>query len=374
MGFQPFGPQGFVLYVHVCVLYVCVQMKTLKPDKWKLILQRSFLWLFFFHTSGFKLFLFQEQFLSWLKAAEHDKWMCLCAADVSLWLYVCTVLLMVDRMEERRGAEEAGCYFYCQMSSMYLKPCVKDSCVCVNVCVCVCLPSRLDFFSAYQLLAQNFGFRVHGKEYKSCATQSFVESAARLLLNKSQAITEYNPFHILYLLHKMQLLWFKNSPAMPRHFSSFFFLTWTSNCITLRTLLEMWFHLSGKDLMRFLYRWWHNVTALSQDVAPPESSSLPPAAPLDQAIWTVARRSPNQYDIKTSIHSAHTHKHTVICACRSAYSQRKHQQSQIKDTLLCTILCAISFCGWKHCKITDLFCFYCEDVYIEQRALVNGMY
>lgn len=179
-----------------------------------------------------------------------------------------------------------------------------------------------------------------------------MEPAARLLLNKSQAITEYNPFHILYLLHKMQLPWFKNSPAMPRQYL-FIFLTWTSNCITLRTLLEMWFHLSGKDLMRFLYRWWHNVTALSQDVAPPESSSLPPAAPLTfsgvKAIWTVARRSPNQCDIKTSIQ---WRTHTLISVRVRAHPHRH------SDTLLCTFLSAVSFCGWKHRKkITDIFMF-----------------
>lgn len=36
------------------------------------------------------------------------------------------------------------------------------------------LPSRLDFFSVYLHFTQNFSLRVHGKEYKSCTTQSLV--------------------------------------------------------------------------------------------------------------------------------------------------------------------------------------------------------
>ncbi len=92
-----------------------------------------------------------------------------------------------------------------------------------------------------------------------------------------------------------------------------FFCDLSKQPITLHSVLKMWFLSVRKDLMRLHYRWWNNVTELSQDVAPRESSSLPPAAPLAfsgaKAVWTAARRSANQCEIKTSIQWL-THTHT----------------------------------------------------------------
>lgn len=258
MGFQPSAPQGFVFHACACVCVICdcAISSSSRRRLWSLInenwsYKETSLGFFIPTFLGLSYSCFQEQFLSWLKAAAHDKWMCLSVLQMLVCGRVCVCAQQL--MEELRGAQEAGCYIFCQMSSMYLKPCVKDSCVCINVkrvcvylcvCVCVCVPVRLEFFSAKQLLAQIFSFHVHGKKYKSCTTQSLVKSAAWPLLNKSKAITEHNPFHILWLLRKMRLLRFKILRAVPPH--CFFFLTWTSNYITLRAFLEMWFHLSGR--------------------------------------------------------------------------------------------------------------------------------
>lgn len=159
-----------------------------------------------------------------------------------------------------------------------------------------------------------------------------------------------------------------------------FFCDLSKQPITLHSVLKMWFLSVRKDLMRLHYRWWNNVTELSQDVAPRESSSLPPAAPLAfsgaKAVWTAARRSANQCEIKTSIQWL-THTHNDICTRTSADARRKHQHSQVNDTLLSLFLCAMSSFGREKMLQNGRFFFLScreEAEYLEQQALVNDVY
>lgn len=81
--------------------------------------------------------------------------------------------------------------------------------------VSFCLPDETSFELSSTLPQISVG-DVNGMEYKSRATQSM--STALLLLNKSQAITGYNPFQILRLCRGCSCYSFKNSPAVPHFF------------------------------------------------------------------------------------------------------------------------------------------------------------
>lgn len=130
--------------------------------------------------------------------------MSFCAADVSVGGCTC-VADGGGWWGGGWGAQEAGCYIFCQMSSMYLKPCVKGSCVCVSVksvyvCVCVffCLPDQTSF--RLSSILPKISVCMSMGRNTNHAQQSLVElleSTALLLLNKTQAITEHNPFQIL---------------------------------------------------------------------------------------------------------------------------------------------------------------------------------
>lgn len=138
MGLQPAAPLGFVFCT--CVSVYSSSSFRAKGRLWSPIRHKEswshtetfrgftlFMQLFFFLSLlGPELTSFQLQLLSWLKAAARDKWMCLfVAADVSLRA------LRRRRRGAVMGAQETGCYSVCQMSSMYLKPCVKGSCGCI---------------------------------------------------------------------------------------------------------------------------------------------------------------------------------------------------------------------------------------------------
>lgn len=59
----------------------------------------------------------------------------------------------------------------------------------------------------------------------------------------------------------------------------FFVLFWKGKFIPLQSVLKMCLHLSVRwDVMWLPCQWWNNVTELSQDDAPKESSSFLPAA------------------------------------------------------------------------------------------------
>lgn len=116
-----------------------------------------------------------------------------CAADVSL----------CGRGNEddwgRRGHERQAV-----TSSVRCPPCISSHVsravvvVCVKMCMWVVffLPSGLDLFSAWLHFAPEFQFGMSMGRNTNYAQHNPV-SAALLLLNKSQAITDYNPFQIL---------------------------------------------------------------------------------------------------------------------------------------------------------------------------------
>lgn len=200
--------------VHACT--TCrffTQRKTLRDNetlshketscRLALFMQLLLLLFFFCTCMGPELSLFQLQFLSWLKAAAHDKRMCLfCAADVSL----------CGRGNEddggRRGNEDGGgggtrgrlLHRLSDVLHVSQAMCQGQLWLCMwRLYVYVggfFLPSRLDLFSAWLHFAPEFQFGMSMGRNTNYAQHNPV-SAALLLLNKSQAITGYNPFQIL---------------------------------------------------------------------------------------------------------------------------------------------------------------------------------
>lgn len=118
---------------------------------------------------------------------EHDsrlkrttkKCVFMCSRCYSVPLCVCRA---ADAEEEEGGRVRQAV-----TSFVRCPPCISNhvSRIAVFFSTCACqefvyervfffLPSRLDFFSVYLHFTQNFSLRVHGKEYKSCTTQSLV--------------------------------------------------------------------------------------------------------------------------------------------------------------------------------------------------------
>lgn len=147
MEFQPSAPRGFVFCACVCVCHVFVCVRCRSPSKrslWSLIMKTD-------HSKKLpadarSLDSFSPHFWAWARLVSVADCVVIegcsacrmnvsfCDADVSL----CVLCCWWWKEGEWGGAQEAGCYIFCQMSSMYLKPCVKDGCgfvkrLCVRV-------------------------------------------------------------------------------------------------------------------------------------------------------------------------------------------------------------------------------------------------
>lgn len=216
-------------------------------DKYKSKLLLDFPLLLFFWCLDLRCSCVCCDFWTWLKAEAYDQEMCFHVLQMLLCSFMRVPCCWC--WGGGGGTSEAGCYIFCQMSSMYLKPCVKDSSFFFYLCVSrVCVWEGL-FFPAFQTRLL-FSLSPFYPEFQLACPWEGIQIMHNTILGGAVkhpllCFSWINHKQLQNIIRSRYFICclgckFKNSPAVPPHLSLYI------GTASHGAVLEMWFYLSER--------------------------------------------------------------------------------------------------------------------------------